>query len=283
MRRQDETSTNRSNVLTSHHQVLKRVILTMRERLDEPLSLPEMARIAGISPFHFTRLFHQATGIPPVQFLYALRVEAAKRLLLTTNLSVTDVCYRVGYNSIGTFTKRFAQLVGVPPREFRGLANRIDISLLESWCAGLEDYLAAGSTGTVTGQLTTEDDFHGIIFLGLFRTAIPQSHPVAGTLLTAPGPYQLGPVVADGTYYLFAAAFPQTRELLSYFLPEATSLLVGAGEQPVNVRNGQADIPVHIRLRALQITDPPILISLPFLVATLQGQTESKRSAKKAI
>lgn len=282
MRRQDETSNYRSRVLTSHHQVLKRVILTMRERLDESLSLPEMARIAGISPFHFTRLFHQATGIPPVQFLYALRVEAAKRLLLTTNLSVTDVCYRVGYNSTGTFAKRFTQLVGLSPRDFRILANRIDISLLESWCAGLEGYLAAGGPSTVTGQLTTEDDFHGIIFLGLFRTAIPQSHPVAGTLLTSPDPYHLGPV-ADGTYYLFAAAFPQTRELLSYFLPEASSLLVGAGEQPVNVRNGQADIPVDIRLRALQITDPPILISLPFLVATFQGQTESKRSAKRAI
>src|ERR1700716_965915 len=89
----------------AHHEAVERVIQTMHDRLDEPLTLHEMSRIAYISPYHFNRIFRQITGIPPNQFFYALRLETAKRLLLTTNTSVTDVCFDVGYNSLGTFIR----------------------------------------------------------------------------------------------------------------------------------------------------------------------------------
>jgi len=84
----------------AHHEAVERVIRTMRDHLDEPLTLQEMSRIAYISPYHFNRIFRQITGIPPNQFFYALRLETAKRLLLTTNTNVTDVCFDVGYNSL---------------------------------------------------------------------------------------------------------------------------------------------------------------------------------------
>ena len=69
----------RVDTIEARHRVVERVILKMREQLDEPFSLQEMAKIAYLSPFHFNRVFRQITGIPPTQFLYALRLEAAKQ------------------------------------------------------------------------------------------------------------------------------------------------------------------------------------------------------------
>ena len=247
-----------------HRGAVERVILEMRDRLADPLSLQDMARIACLSSFHFDRIFHQTTGIPPVQFLYALRIEAAKRLLLTTARSVTDVCYEVGYNSLGTFTRRFTQLVGLSPRKFRSLALKLNKSLFESWSDTNEDFLPPGSC--VTGQLITPGGFAGIVFLGLFPTQIPQSNPIAGTLMTTSGPFHIGPL-PDGKYFLFAAAFPHTEDLLAYLLPEPSTLFVGSGERAVVVRNGESNTALELRLRETRTTDPPILISLPFLLA----------------
>ena len=85
--------------------------------------LDEMARIAYLSPFYFNRIFRQLTGVPPRRFHTALRIDAAKRLLLTTDLSVTEMCLEVGYQSLGTFTTHFHELVGVSPRALRRLAS----------------------------------------------------------------------------------------------------------------------------------------------------------------
>src|ERR1700760_4201675 len=113
MQAEDSFSGCRKYTIASRGRPAERVILSMRECLDEPISLSDMADIACLSPYHFNRVFHQVTGLPPTKFLYALRLSTAKRLLLTTSLSVTDVCFEVGYNSLGTFTTRFTQLVGL--------------------------------------------------------------------------------------------------------------------------------------------------------------------------
>jgi AraC-like DNA-binding protein len=115
----------RPATVVAHNEAVDRVIRTMHERLDEPLTLQEMSRIAYISPYHFNRIFRQITGIPPNQFLYALRLETAKRRLLMSNTSVTDVCFDVGYNSLGTFIRRFTALVGVSPSRLRD-TQRLD-------------------------------------------------------------------------------------------------------------------------------------------------------------
>src|SRR5438552_3162102 len=102
----------RPDTLSHRNRAVERVIQMMHERLDEPLCLRTLARIAFLSPYHFHRIFRQITGIPPSQFLTALRLQTAKGLLLTTPRSVTDVCFDVGYNSLGSFITRFTQLVG---------------------------------------------------------------------------------------------------------------------------------------------------------------------------
>ena len=79
--RYQPTNSNSSTAL-SHQQAIERVILAMRSRLAEPLTLRDLAGIAHLSPYHFCRVFQRLTGVPPGEFLTALRLEEAKRLLL---------------------------------------------------------------------------------------------------------------------------------------------------------------------------------------------------------
>src|SRR5215470_9070629 len=106
----------RDSTVRSHYELVERVIVAMRNHLDEPLSVRSMARIAFASRHHFNRTFHRLTGVPPSQFLYALRLERAKRLLMQTRQKIIDICYEVGYNSVGTFTRRFTDLLGISPQ-----------------------------------------------------------------------------------------------------------------------------------------------------------------------
>src|SRR5216684_4257917 len=112
--------------LAAHTQAVERVIRAMHTHLHELLTLEDLASVACLSPFYFTRVFHRLIGIPPGEFLSALRFQAARRLLLTTPLSVTDICFEVGYTSTGSFTTRFTQLVGLSPRLLRQRAHAFE-------------------------------------------------------------------------------------------------------------------------------------------------------------
>src|SRR6185369_1429343 len=129
------SSACREDTVASHRRAVERVITSARERLCEPISLRDMSRVAYLTTFHFNRVFHQITGLPPAKFISAMRLDEAKRLLLNTNLSITDISFEVGYNSLSTFTRRFTQRVGLGPREFRYLADRITPTSVESLCA----------------------------------------------------------------------------------------------------------------------------------------------------
>src|SRR5881397_3234821 len=72
-----------------------------------------------MSPAHFSRQFRAAYGETPYAYLMTRRIERAKSLLRSGDLSVTDVCFAVGCTSLGTFSTRFAELVGVPPSTYR--------------------------------------------------------------------------------------------------------------------------------------------------------------------
>ena len=102
---------------------VERAIDTMWSRYHEPLSLADMADTAILSKFYFSRVFRTLTGTSPGRFLTAIRLTKAKQLLLETSLSVTEISYMVGYNSLGTFTSRFTRSVGVPPARYRALSR----------------------------------------------------------------------------------------------------------------------------------------------------------------
>ncbi len=257
------------DTVAAHRRAVERVITSARERLCEPISLQDMSRVAYISTFHFNRVFHQITGLPPAKFISAMRLDEAKRLLLNTNLSITDISFEVGYNSLSTFTRRFTQRVGLGPREFRYLADRITPASVESLFSNYAELTErATHCPSVEGFVNFPKPGGGPIFVGLFRTHIPQSRPIGGALVTSPGAFSIGPV-PDGIYHLLAAALPSLSDTLGYLLPDSAKLLVGAGNDPVIVRQGRANGQFHITLRPMTLTDPPLLVSLPFLLADM--------------
>ncbi|GAA1321776.1 AraC family transcriptional regulator [Pseudonocardia xinjiangensis] len=85
----------------------------------EPLDLDAMARAAGFSRYHFARGFRAAYGETPGQYLTRRRVERAQDLLRSANLTVTEICYLVGFSSLGSFSARFSELVGASPTAYR--------------------------------------------------------------------------------------------------------------------------------------------------------------------
>jgi AraC-like DNA-binding protein len=95
----------------------------VRDRIDreyaQPLDVEALARDAHMSAGHFSRQFRLAYGESPYGYLMTRRIERAMALLRRGELSVTEVCFEVGCSSLGTFSTRFAELVGMPPSIYR--------------------------------------------------------------------------------------------------------------------------------------------------------------------
>ncbi len=87
-----------------------------------PLDVVALARDAHMSAGHLSRQFRLAYGESPYSYLMTRRIERAMTLLRHGNLTVTEVCFEVGCSSLGTFTTRFTELVGMPPRTYRRLS-----------------------------------------------------------------------------------------------------------------------------------------------------------------
>lgn len=90
----------------------------------QPVGLDEIAAAAGYSRYHLVRAFAAAYGETPGRYLSRRRVERARELLRSVNLSVTEVCHLVGFSSLGSFSARFAELCGVPPSRYQREAHR---------------------------------------------------------------------------------------------------------------------------------------------------------------
>jgi AraC-like DNA-binding protein len=91
----------------------------------ERVTLEDAARKAYLSPFHFQRLFLRTFGESPHEFITRRRIEHAKMLLASGNLSVTEVCLEVGYSSLGSFSSRFHALVGKSPSQYQREMQRV--------------------------------------------------------------------------------------------------------------------------------------------------------------
>jgi transcriptional regulator GlxA family with amidase domain len=100
-----------------------RRMLRARDAMDrayaEPLNVPALAEIANVSEAHFIRTFHATFGETPHRYLQRRRVERAMFLLRATDRSVTGICLDVGFNSLGTFSRSFQQIVGEGPSVYR--------------------------------------------------------------------------------------------------------------------------------------------------------------------
>ena len=122
---------------------LARHLLRARDLVDgryaEPLDLEALARAAHVSPRHFSRSFRRTFGETPHQYLLSRRLERARHLLRTTDMSVTEVCLAVGFASVGSFSATFSRRVGASPTTYRRVnrgpspADRIPLCFAMAW------------------------------------------------------------------------------------------------------------------------------------------------------
>jgi AraC-like DNA-binding protein len=134
-----------------HLALLRRV----RDRIDreyaQPLDVEALARGVNMSAGHLSREFRLAYGESPYSYLMTRRIERAMTLLRRGDLSVTEVCFAVGCASLGTFSTRFTELVGMPPSTYRRQAARTPAGTTPGATAGTTaGTTAAGTTGGAT-------------------------------------------------------------------------------------------------------------------------------------
>jgi AraC-like DNA-binding protein len=255
-----------------HAEAVARAIRFMRQRLGEPQELRDMAEVAFLSPFHFHRVFRATTGAPPGRFLTALRMATAKSLLLETKLSATTVSTAVGYSSFGTFTTQFTRLVGVAPGRFRAFTARVG-----DLCAGDLARLMPNDPDTgaqVRGWVGERpDQSKGVTLIGLFVSGIPQERPQSCTLTVSPGPVALPCAHLSGDFAALAFSVRWDATVRETLIEDsAAGLYVGAHATGVRVSQGRASDGFSIPLRAMRITDPPVLSAYPLLL--LAGRDE---------
>ncbi|PXY30490.1 MULTISPECIES: helix-turn-helix domain-containing protein [Prauserella] len=100
-----------------------------------PLDVPALARIALMSPSHFTRSFRGTFGETPHQYLRRRRIERAMALLRAHSATVTDVAAKVGFESLGTFSRTFRAITGTSPSEYRASARplAVPVCFVKAW------------------------------------------------------------------------------------------------------------------------------------------------------
>lgn len=249
-----------TDIAVDHHRMVEHVVHIMRTST-EPLTLDDLAETAGLSPYYFARTFRAVVGIPPGEFQAALRFERAKHLLLTTSASITEICFEIGYDSLGTFSSRFKRLVGVGPAQFRELPHVVaDTDLTETIVRSLA---LPPVTTSIHGTVQSPSLVRSHIYVGLFRDPIASTTPVVGQAFPQAGAFALPPV-APGTYYPLAAALPEAGGPLDHVLPTPETLVAGYG--PVTITSPLESQEITLRLRPLSPMDPPLLTALPALL-----------------
>jgi AraC-like DNA-binding protein len=240
--------------------------------LDETQPLARLARVAAASPFHFSRFFRHVTGVSPTKFLCAARLSTAIRLLLTTEISVTNICLDVGYNSLGTFIRRFTELVGRSPCQLRRAAANFKSSDLKCLSEVQGLHKPCDQMGILSAnRVDVPAGFQGLIFVGLFEEPILHGHPRWCTMLRGSGALTFESV-PDGVYYVLAVGMPWTnsdRELL------INDRIIRADHGPLTIRDGVC------RNFTLALAPPravkiPIVTSVPLLSFEVLGRIASR-------
>jgi len=257
---------------------VRQAVEAIRSRYYEPITLNEIAAEVFVSPYHFSRVFSRAIGLTPGRYLTAVRLFAAKRMLLTTDLTVSDIVCSVGYNSVGTFTSRFTRAVGMSPTQYRDPAvSRLLVAASHDFARlpELGEMLEAGRNRPRPGQWTTS--VHGAldipeavgradVMVGVFSEATPQGAPVAFEALSARGrtEFEISGVPC-GAHHLIAVAMPHGARSAD------APVLTAVTRRPAKVVAG-LNTYVSLPLEPATETDPPVAVTLADTTAAMEAR-----------
>jgi AraC family transcriptional regulator len=258
---------------TIYETIVKQAIDYMKRNLDRELTTEEIARVVGYSESHFIRLFKEVTGISPRHFLSALRIEEGKKKLLQPTGSLLNVVLSLGFLSVGSFSSRFKQTVGVSPIKFRKTSKKLVKHLqAEQELSSQEE----GNRSCISCKVHYPESFKGVIFIGVFPQPIPDQRPLKGTAFKN-GRYECSfSDIPPGDYYILAAGIPWSMNPKTYFLLENS--LRGKTQDPLHIEK-DTKIAVDLVLREPLPYDPPILVNLPMLF--LESQSKNSNVEEK--
>ncbi|HEX5407537.1 MAG TPA: AraC family transcriptional regulator [Pseudonocardiaceae bacterium] len=257
---------------------VEKAISSIHERYDGPITLNELAAEVYVSPFHFSRMFARITGVTPGRYLTAVRLFEAKRLLLTTSMTVSDIVCTVGYSSVGTFTSRFTRAVGMTPTQYRDPAVAdLLIALSPTYqripsfdaitAAGIDCAKPQQSGGALLGQLELPEGRRWRTLVGVFADPVPQAGPVAFSALTHTGSTEL--IINNiprGEWTVIAAA----ESVGDPAVP--ADFMIGTVRTPLTVTHDET-VTVDIAMRTRRPADPPIAITLASGIAAVRGDS----------
>ncbi len=252
---------HRVDTAEAYRAAVERIVTHMKEHLDEPLVLDEIARIAAISKFHLVRVFDEITGTTPHHFLSCLRMQRAKDLLLASDRSITDICMEVGYASLGSFSKTFSALVGISPQDFRAMPKKLDAM---QFARAIWKFLGARTRESgpqLEGVVEGPGRPRGFTFVGTFTNGVPQGVPYSGTVLLSHGKFRIKrPEMEE--FHLMAVLVPFTADLTSIMATLPVGLVASLRVQDGMAKGAEKPC---LRMRPLRSTDPPIVLALPAL------------------
>ncbi|WP_239984699.1 helix-turn-helix domain-containing protein [Lentibacillus sediminis] len=248
---------------SDQYKAVVQAIEYMKRNLDKEITSEELASLVGYSHYHFSRIFKEITGVSPRHYLSALRIESAKQILVNRSSStMLHTLLSVGFRSMGTFSSRFKQYVGLSPKQFQVNVKPLHqfINQQENNIKPLED---SRPSPVLTCYIEFPESFKGLIFVGLFPRPIPDQKPLQGIVLNHHQSKCLFSNIPTGTYYVLAATLPISFNPRDYFLLDR--VLRGKYEYPIKVTDC-TNTEIRITLREPLPTDPPILVNLPQLL-----------------
>ncbi|MGO1593553.1 MAG: helix-turn-helix transcriptional regulator, partial [Ancrocorticia sp.] len=206
-----------------------------------------------------------ATGQPPMEYLAALRFAEAKRLLLTSDEPVVDVCAEVGFSSLSTFTRRFRDAVGTAPAELRRLAESVAERPVVPFEVGdprqpsLQVRLDFGTNADSRLRMPRQT------WIGWYARPVPVGLPAAGVLLSGDGPVSLP--LSIGNPWLLAVSMHADADPVDQLAPSRP--LVAGYQVPLTLTPHKHELPPGITLRFT----PADMHGVPLLsaLASLRG------------
>ncbi|WP_435123302.1 helix-turn-helix transcriptional regulator [Micromonospora tulbaghiae] len=265
-----DTGTTTAPAASVHIGAITQAVTSMRRHLDEPHRLHDIARASLMSPFHFHRVFRMLTAVTPGRFLTAVRMAEAKRRLLRSDASATDISMAVGYSSFGTFTTQFTRLVGVSPGRFRTYGRAVaDVPLRE--LVSTRPARPARQPFALLHVGARPDGHPGLTVVATFRSGIPQQRPSSCAAILSPGVFPLPLDVAGKAGVLAVSA--RIDVTIGEVLTEEPSagICVGSAEIPDEPVAAQATVAAGIPLRRPALLDPPLLLAFPLLMIDAQA------------
>ncbi len=254
----------RDDTLAVYQRGVELAIATMRQRLSDPLTQDDLADTTFMSRYHFNRVFTKITGVSPGRFLAAIRMQEAKRLLLQTERSVTDISLDVGYKSLGTFSRIFSDAIGFSPVRFRQLARPLRMLPFESVIAFLRPQREFACNAPLTGDLLCGNVLK-LSFVALFSTAIPRSHPIECVVLQATTHFAFDRIPCAGSHIYVAGMLPEAT-FEDAVLATPGRIVIGTASL---AKYASRPICVAISLRTRSVIEPPILFAFPLALAQL--------------